>query len=53
MTQPEPRTGVEQFTGAFHPVTYRPERASHGLPPWESDLEEQYFLDTEVRENQR
>lgn len=52
MTHSEPRTGTEQFTGAFHPVTWSQERADADLPPWVSDLEEQFFLDSEVIEDE-
>jgi hypothetical protein len=51
MSNPPPRTGTEQFTGAFHPVTWSQERADDDLPPWVSDLDEQCFLDSEVIED--
>lgn len=50
MSDEAPRRGIENFTGAYHPVTWSQERADAGLPPWVSDLEEQYFLESEVEE---
>jgi hypothetical protein len=46
----EPRHGIEQFTGAYHPVTWSQDRDDEDLPPWVSDLDGQYFLESEVDE---
>jgi hypothetical protein len=43
-----PRTGIETFTGAYHPVVHDQERADQGLPSWRSTLDGQFFADSEV-----
>jgi hypothetical protein len=45
-----PRRGVETFTGAYHPVVFDQARADAELPPWRSEIEDQFFLDSEVDE---
>lgn len=44
------RRGIEHFTGAYHPVIWNQKRADAGMPPWESELDGQFFLDSEVEE---
>jgi hypothetical protein len=46
-----PRHGIEQVTGAFSPVIWSQERADAGLPPWVSNLDDQYFEDNDVAES--
>lgn len=50
MSEQAIRRGVEQFTGAYHPVTWSQARADDGLPAWMSDLDGQCFMDSEVEE---
>lgn len=45
------RTGIENFTGAYHPVVFVQERADQDLPPWRSTLDGQFFTDSEVTED--
>jgi hypothetical protein len=45
------RTGFENFTGEHQRVTYDPDRAAQGLPPWVNEDGGQYFLDSEVTEH--
>jgi hypothetical protein len=37
----ETRTGIENFTGAYHTVVFDQDRADRGLPPWTSTLDGQ------------
>jgi hypothetical protein len=50
VTQPEERRGIETFTGAYHPVVFDQERADQDLPSWRSELDGQFFTDSEVDE---
>lgn len=45
-----PRRGVEYQSGFYRRVTWVQERADADLPPWVSEVDGRFFMESEVEE---